>query len=93
MPAVFFWTYGTIGGGCFSQGGEGYVREDTSFPGYASVKLFGRGVEDVEVGMSTRGPGGKRLCSLICIAWLFDSRSENFAAHKHAGTIALVHYL
>ena len=68
MPAVVFWTCGTIGGGCFAQGGEGYVREDTSVLGDAAVTLFGRGVDDVELYMSPRGPGRKRLRSFICSA-------------------------
>ena len=93
MPAVVFRTCGTIRGGCFAQGGEGSVREDTSILGDAAVKLFRRGVEDVEVEMSPCEQGSKRLCSFICIAWSFDSRSENFAACKHAGNVELMHSL
>ena len=93
MPAVFFGTCGTIGGGCFPRGGEGSIREDTLVSGDAAMALFGRGVGYVEVDMYPRGPGGKRLCSFICSSWPSDSRSENFAARKHAGTVALVHSL
>ena len=57
------------------------------------MTLFGRGADDVEAYMSPCGTGGKRMCSFICNAWSFDSQSENFAVHKHAGAVALVHFL
>ena len=59
--------------GCFAQGGDSSVKEDTSVLGYADVTLFGRGVEDVEVDMYLHGPGGKHLRSFICSAPAFDS--------------------
>ena len=93
MPEVVFWNCGTIGGGCFALGGEGYVIEDTSVSGDVAVTLFIRDVENVEVDMYPRGPGGKRLRSFICSARSFDSRSEKFSARKHAETVALVHSL
>ena len=93
VPEIVFRTCGTIGGGCFAQGGDGYVREDTSVSGDADVTLLGRGVDDFEANMSPRGPVGKRLRSLICSARSFDSRSENVSARKHAGTFALMHSL
>ena len=77
----------------FERGREGYVREDTSVLRDVAVTLFVRGVDNVEVGMSTCGPGGKCLCSFICSAWSFNCRSENFAAPKHVGNVAIVHSL
>ena len=41
------------------------VFQDTSVSGDAAVTLFGRGVDNVEVDMFPRGPGGKRLHSFI----------------------------
>ena len=93
VPAVFFQTCGTIGGGFFARGGEESVREDTLVSGDAAMTLFGRGVDDVGVDVSPRGTGGNRLRSFICSDRSFDSRSENFAARKHAGTVAIVYYL
>ena len=93
MPAVVFRTCGTIRGGCFALGGEGSVREDTSVSENAAVKLFSIGVDDFEVEMSPCGPGGKRLRSFIYSARSFNSRSENFAASKIAGNVAIVHSL
>ena len=61
---------------------EGQSREEES-----------RGVGDVEMDMSPSEPGGKCLRSFICSARSSVSRSENFAAHKHAGTVVIVHYL
>ena len=76
---------------CARRGGS--VKEDTSVSGDRDMALFSRGVDYVEVDMSPCWPGGKRLRSFICRARSFDSRSENFAAGKHAGTVALVHSL
>ena len=73
VPAVFFRTCGTIGGGCFLRGGEGSIREDTLVSGDTAMALFGRGVGYVEVDMYPRGPGGKRLRSFIYSAWSFNS--------------------
>ena len=68
VPVFFFRTCGTIRGGCFALGGEGYVIEDTSVLGDVAVTLFIRDVENVEVDMSPCGPGGKCLHSFICSA-------------------------